>query len=111
MSKLSSLYTITPTHTQLNLSQAVWWVCFLLKSGGTYHTDIKNKLQRDYPNFKLSSCILDQALSLLRNEKLVTTTDQPTGTRGAKRKIYAIAPAGQAMVTDFANLWSKFSNA
>lgn len=103
MNTLSDIYKI-PKHTYLTQQQAIWWVCFLLRSGDTYQAEIQAKLKQ-YPKLKLSTCVLNKALNFMVEKNLVINYQQPIQGRGKARKMYQINAYSCAIVNDFANLW------
>jgi DNA-binding PadR family transcriptional regulator len=102
---LSSLYQ-NPKHTYLTQQQAIWWVCFLLQSGDTYQAKIQADLMQ-YPNLKLSACILNKALKFMVAKKLIISYQQPIKGRGQARKMYQVNSACRAIINDFANMWRE----
>ena len=103
--KISDLYQ---RYTHLSQHQAIWWVCYLLQSGDTYQAKIQVDLMQ-YPDLRLSACVLNKVLKYMVAKKLIISYKQPVKGRGQARKMYQVSPASQAIVKDFANLWKKYS--
>lgn len=108
MKNLSDLYQ-TPKHTHLTQQQAIWWICYLLQSGDTYQAKIQADLMQ-YPNLKLSACVLNKALRYMIAKGLIISYQQPVKGRGQARKMCQVNPACQAIANDFANLWRQYGH-
>ena len=96
-----------PPPTYLCLEQAVCYVLSVLLEGESYATRLIQKLESEYPNYRLSDTVLYAALSFLESEQAVASRLQKVVGRGRPRRMYSVSPQWLDLAQKLAALWKN----
>lgn len=111
--KLDDIYHFfqNPLPTYLSSEQAVGYILSVLLQGESYGTELIQRLESEYPHYRLSDTVLYEALKFLESEKAIIGYWQKVIGRGRPRRMYQVSPQWQAQATELARLWQEFSGA
>ncbi|MBF2027663.1 MAG: helix-turn-helix transcriptional regulator [Oscillatoriales cyanobacterium C42_A2020_001] len=99
---------LPPTH--LNVEQAVCYVLSVLLQEDSYGTELIQKLQLDYPTFRLSDTVLYAALNFLENEQFISGYWKKLEGRGRPRRMLHLNPDVRTQAEELAQLWQVYVN-
>ncbi|MDX2239099.1 MAG: PadR family transcriptional regulator [Leptolyngbyaceae cyanobacterium bins.302] len=108
--KLEDIYTYyqTPQPVFLNQELAVCYVLSVLLEGNSYGTELVQKIEQDYPNYRLSDTVLYAALNFLEEEHCVTGYWQKVEGRGRPRRMYQLTDEMRPRAQELASLWKNY---
>jgi len=95
-----------PPPIYLCQEQAVCYVLSVLLEGESYGTGLIQKLESDYPPYRLSDTVLYAALNFLETEKALVGRTQKVDGRGRPRRMYQISPQWKDEARKLAALWT-----
>jgi DNA-binding PadR family transcriptional regulator len=106
---LEEIYQFFATQPPVHLSceQTVCYVLSVLLEGESYGTGLIQKLESDYPNYRLSDTVLYAALSFLESEQAVASRPQKVEGRGRPRRMYQVNPQWLDEARKLAALWTS----
>ena len=109
--KIEDIYQFfqNPPPTYLSSEQAVGYILSVLLQRESYGTELIQRLESEYPHYRLSDTVLYDALKFLESEKAIIGSWQKVIGRGRPRRMYQISPQWQAQATELARLWQEFS--
>jgi DNA-binding PadR family transcriptional regulator len=93
--------------TYLTQEQAVCYILSVLLSGESYGTELIQKLQSEYPNYRLSDTVLYVALKFLEESGAIAGYWKKVVGRGRPRHMYQLNPQWQDEAQKLAQLWSS----
>jgi DNA-binding PadR family transcriptional regulator len=97
-----------PPPTYLSQELAVCYVLSVLLKGESYGTELIQKLESEYPNYRLSDTVLYSALKFLEDEKAILGYWKKVEGRGRPRRMYQISSEWQAQAQDLSRLWHEY---
>ena len=106
--KLDEIYQFfaSPPVIYLSPEQAVSYVLSVLLSGESYGTELIQKLESEYPNYRLSDTVLYSALKFLEQEEAIVGYWKKVEGRGRPRRMYQVTQEWLVLAQDLAQLWS-----
>ena len=109
--KLEDIYQFfeNPPPTYLSQELAVCYVLSVLLRGESYGTELIQRLESEYPLYRLSDTVLYSALKFLEDEKAITGYWKKVEGRGRPRRMYQISPQWLAQAEDLARLWQEYT--
>ena len=99
-----------PPPTYLSQELAVCYVLSVLLKGESYGTELIQKLEGEYPNYRLSDTVLYSALKFLEDEKAILGYWKKVEGRGRPRRMYQVSPEWQAQAQELSHLWQEYIN-
>jgi DNA-binding PadR family transcriptional regulator len=97
-----------PPPTYLSQELAVCYVLSVLLKGESYGTELIQKLESEYPNYRLSDTVLYSALKFLEDEKAILGYWKKVEGRGRPRRMYQISPEWQTQAQELSHLWQEY---
>jgi len=112
MMKLEDIYQFfqNPPPTYLSQELAVCYVLSVLLRGESYGTELIQRLENEYPLYRLSDTVLYSAIKFLEDEKAIIGYWKKVEGRGRPRRMYQISPEWQAQAENLARLWQEYTN-
>ncbi len=109
--KLEDIYLFfqNPPPTYLSQELAVCYVLSVLLRGESYGTELIQRLEIEYPHYRLSDTVLYTALKFLEEEKAIAGYWKKVEGRGRPRRMYQINPDWQDQAQDLARLWQDYT--
>jgi len=98
-----------PPPTYLNKELAVCYVIFVLLSGESYGTELIQRLESDYPTYRLSDTVLYGALKFLEDERAISGYWKKVEGRGRPRRMYQISPEWVHQAKELAHFWGEYT--
>ncbi len=95
--------------TYLNQELAVCYIMSVLLQGESYGTELIQRLESEYPRYRLSDTVLYSALKFIEKEKAITGYWKKVEGRGRPRRMYQVSPEWQAQAQDLARLWHDYT--
>ncbi len=80
----------------------------VLQQGESYGTELIQKLETEYPTYRLSDTVLYSAIKFLEDQKAITGYWKKLEGRGRPRRMYQVSPEWQTQAQDFASLWRDY---
>jgi DNA-binding PadR family transcriptional regulator len=74
----------------------------------SYGTELIQRLESEYPLYRLSDTVLYSALKFLEDEKAIAGYWRKVEGRGRPRRMYQINPDWLAQAQELANLWRGY---
>lgn len=110
--KLEDIYQFfqNPPPTYLSQELAVCYVLSVLLRGESYGTELIQRLENEYPLYRLSDTVLYSAIKFLEDEKAIIGYWKKVEGRGRPRRMYQISPEWQAQAENLARLWQEYTN-
>jgi len=110
--KLEDIYQFfqNPPPTYLSQELAVCYVLSVLLRGESYGTELIQRLENEYPLYRLSDTVLYSAIKFLEDEKAIIGYWKKVEGRGRPRRMYQISPEWQAQAESLARLWQEYTN-
>jgi DNA-binding PadR family transcriptional regulator len=99
-----------PPPLYLNKELAVCYVLSILLREDSYGTELIQRLEQEYPSYRLSDTVLYTALKFLEDEKSIRGYWQKVEGRGRPRRMYQIHPQWQGRARELADLWDTYSS-
>lgn len=106
--KLEEIYQFftKPPAIYLTQEQAVCYMLSVLLEGESYGTGLIEKLESEYPNYRLSDTVLYAALSFLEAQSAIASRWQKVEGRGRPRRMYQVSPQWFDEAQKLAALWT-----
>ena len=76
----------------------------------SYGTELIQKLESEYPTYRLSDTVLYSAIKFLEEERAVIGYWKKLEGRGRPRRMYQISPEWQTRAEDLSTLWQQYMN-
>lgn len=110
--KLEHIYDFfhNPPATYLNQELAVCYILSTLLQGESYGTELIQRLESEYPIYRLSDTVLYSALKFIEDEKAITGYWKKVQGRGRPRRMYQVRPEWQAQAEALARLWHHYTS-
>ncbi len=96
--------------TYLNAQQAVCYILSVLLKESSYGTELIQRLEREYPIFRLSDPVLYDALNFFFLYIFITSGWQKLQGRGRPRRMLQLNPEVKGRAEDMAQLWLTFAD-
>lgn len=108
--KLEDIYQFfqNPPPTYLSQELAVCYVLSVLLQGESYGTELIQRLESDYPDYRLSDTVLYSALKFLEDEKAIFGYWKKVEGRGRPRRMYQVSPEWSEQAQRLAQLWQSY---
>jgi DNA-binding PadR family transcriptional regulator len=108
--KLEDIYQFfqNPPPTYLSQELAVCYVLSILLQGESYGTELIERLESEFPLYRLSDTVLYNALKFLEDKKGITSYWQKVQGRGRPRRMYHVNPEWQEQAQNLARLWQEY---
>ena len=108
--KLEDIYQFfeNPPPTYLCQELAVCYILSVLQQGESYGTELIQKLEAEYPTYRLSDTVLYSAIKFLEDQKAITGYWKKLEGRGRPRRMYQVSPEWQTQAQDLARLWHDY---
>lgn len=110
--KLEDIYQFfqNPPPTYLSQELAVCYVLSVLVQGESYGTELIQRLESEYPLYRLSDTVLYSALKFLEDEKAIAGYWKKVEGRGRPRRMYRVNSDWQSRAAELARLWQDYTN-
>jgi DNA-binding PadR family transcriptional regulator len=108
--KLEDIYHFfeNPPPTYLCQELAVCYIMHLLLQSESYGTELIQRLETEYPTYRLSDTVLYSAIKFLEDQKAITGYWKKLEGRGRPRRMYQVSPEWQFKAQDLARLWQEY---
>lgn len=108
--KLEDIYQFfqNPPPTYLSQELAVCYVLSILLQGESYGTELIERLESEFPLYRLSDTVLYGALKFLEDRQGITSHWQKVQGRGRPRRMYHVNPEWQDQAQNLARLWQQY---
>ena len=109
--KLEDIYQFfeNPPPTYLCQELAVCYILSVLQQGESYGTELIQKLETEYPAYRLSDTVLYSAIKFLEDQKAITGYwKKLEGRHGRPRRMYQVSPEWQTKAQDLTRLWHEY---
>ncbi len=109
--KIEDIYRFfqNPPLTYLGHELAVGYVLFVLLQGESYGIEILQRLEVEYPTYRLSDTILYSALEFLESEKIINAYWKKVKGQGGTQLIYRLDPEWIFDAAELARLWRDYT--
>ncbi|BAZ70147.1 MAG: PadR family transcriptional regulator [Pelatocladus maniniholoensis HA4357-MV3] len=110
--KLEDIYQFfeNPPPTYLCQELAVCYILYVLLQGESYGTELIQRLETEYPNYRLSDTVLYSAIKFLEDYKAITGYWKKLEGRGRPRRMYQVSSEWTPQAQDLARLWQQYIN-
>ncbi|RAM48296.1 MAG: PadR family transcriptional regulator [Hapalosiphonaceae cyanobacterium JJU2] len=110
--KLEDIYQFfeNPPPTYLCQELAVCYILYVLLQGESYGTELIQRLETEYPNYRLSDTVLYSAIKFLEDNKAITGYWKKLEGRGRPRRMYQVSSEWSSQAQDLARLWQQYIN-
>ena len=108
--KIEDVYQffLDPPPIYLNKELTVCYVLSILLQADSCGTLLIQKLETEYPNYRLSDTVLYAALKFLEDEGAVSSYWKKVEGRGRPRRMYLVCPQWHTQAKELASLWQKY---
>lgn len=100
----------SPPPTYLCQELATCYILYILIHMESYGTELIQKLESEYPTYRLSDTVLYSAIKFLEEERAVIGYWKKLEGRGRPRRMYQISPEWQTRAEDLSTLWQQYMN-
>lgn len=109
--KIEDIYQFfrDPPPLYLNKELTVCYVLFILLQGDSYGTELIQRLEAEYPAYRLSDTVLYSALKFLEDEQAITGYWKKVDGRGRPRRMYIVRSEWQSQAQGLASLWQEYT--
>ncbi|MEA5581901.1 PadR family transcriptional regulator [Nodularia harveyana UHCC-0300] len=109
--KLEDIYQFfeNPPPTYLCQELAVCYILYILLQGESYGTELIQRLETEYPTYRLSDTVLYSAIKFLEDERAITGYWKKLEGRGRPRRMYQVSLEWQEQSGNLAHLWQDYS--
>jgi DNA-binding PadR family transcriptional regulator len=81
---------------------------YVLLQGESYGTELIQRLETEYPAYRLSDTVLYSAIKFLEDERAITGYWKKLEGRGRPRRMYEVSPEWQERSQNLAYLWQDY---
>ncbi|KAF3889363.1 MULTISPECIES: PadR family transcriptional regulator [Nostocales] len=108
--KLEDIYKFfeNPPPTYLCQELAICYILYVLLQGESYGTELIQRLETEYPTYRLSDTVLYSAIKFLEDQKAITGYWKKLEGRGRPRRMYQVSPEWQSQAASLARLWHQY---
>ncbi len=108
--KIEDIYQFfrDPPPIYLNKELTVCYVLSVLLRGDSCGTELIQRLEREYPPYRLSDTVLYSALKFLEDQQAILGYWKKLEGRGRPRRMYLLHPHWQSQAEDLARLWQEY---
>ena len=109
--KIEQIYQFfqDPPATYLNQELAVCYILSVLLEGESYGTELIQRLESEYPLYRLSDTVLYSALKFIEEQHAITGYWKKVEGRGRPRRMYQVNSEYRSQATDLARLWREYT--
>lgn len=109
--KIEDIYQFfqNPPATYLNQELAVCYILSVLSEGESYGTELIQRLESEYPLYRLSDTVLYNALKFIEDQHAITCYWQKVEGRGRPRRMYQINSEWRSQAQELACLWQEYT--
>ena len=109
--KIEDIYQFfqNPPATYLNQELAVCYILSVLLEGESYGTELIQRLESEYPLYRLSDTVLYSALKFIEDQHAITGYWKKVEGRGRPRRMYQLNSEWQSQAADLARLWREYT--
>ncbi|WP_421657700.1 PadR family transcriptional regulator [Leptothermofonsia sp. ETS-13] len=93
----------------LNHELAVCYVAATLLQEDSYGTEMIQRLETEYPGYRVSDTVLYDSLKFLIAEEAITSYLKKVSGRGRPRRMYQIKPEAKEKLQDLARFWHEYN--
>jgi DNA-binding PadR family transcriptional regulator len=97
-----------PPPFYLNKELAVCYVLAVLLDEDSYGTELIQRLETEYPTYRLSDTVLYSALKFLEDKAAITGYWKKVEGRGRPRRMYQVSPDWHPQIEELAHLWYDY---
>lgn len=97
-----------PPPNYLNKELAVCYVLSVLLQGESYGTLLIQRLEKDYPTYRLSDTVLYSALKFLEESKAISGYWKKVEGRGRPRRMYQLRSEWRKKAQELAGFWRDY---
>jgi DNA-binding PadR family transcriptional regulator len=110
--KIDSIYRFFENPTPIYLCQelAVCYILYVSLQEDSCSSELIQRLEDEYPSYRLSDTILYSALKFLEDERAITGYWKRIEKRGRPRRMYQVSPLWQVKAKHLAWLWQDYIN-
>lgn len=108
--KIEDIYQFfqNPPPIYLNKELTVCYILSVLLRGDSYGTELIQRLETQYPAYRLSDTVLYSALKFLEDEQAITAYWKKVEGRGRPRRMYIVRPEWLSQAEELARLWQEY---
>ncbi|MBF2006553.1 PadR family transcriptional regulator [Chlorogloeopsis fritschii PCC 9212] len=108
--KLEDIYKFfeNPPPTYLCQELAVCYILYVVLQGESYGTELIQRLEAEYPNYRLSDTVLYSAIKFLEDHRAITGYWKKLEGRGRPRRMYQVSSEWMSQAQDLARLWQQY---
>ncbi len=99
-----------PPPTYLCQELAICYILSVLLQGESYGTELIQRLETEYPTYRLSDTVLYSAIKFLEDERAINGYWKKLEGRGRPRRMYQVSPEWQVQAQDLTRLWQEYIN-
>ncbi|WP_414551279.1 PadR family transcriptional regulator [Anabaena sp. CCY 0017] len=109
--KLEDIYQFfeNPPPTYLCQELAICYILYNLLQGESYGTELIQRLETEYPTYRLSDTVLYSAIKFLEDERAINGYWKKLEGRGRPRRMYQVSPEWQERSQHLAQLWQDYT--
>jgi len=101
-------FLLIPPPTFIGRELAVCYVLSVLLHGESYGTELIERLEREYPQYRLSDTVLYNALKFLESEKAIASHWEKVLGRGRPRRMYRLNSPWLMQAKKLADFWWEY---
>ena len=101
-------FFLDPPPIYLNKELGVCYVVSVLAKGDSYGTELIQKIEHEYPMYRLSDTVLYSALKFLESENAIRGYWKKVEGRGRPRRMYQLHPDWTNQAQELAQMWRKY---
>ncbi|WP_017715186.1 PadR family transcriptional regulator [Kamptonema formosum] len=108
--KIDDIYQFfqDPPPIYLNKELTVCYILSVLLRGDSCGTELIQRLEREYPLYRLSDTVLYSALKFLEDQQAIRGYWKKVEGRGRPRRMYLVHEHWQSQAEDLARLWQEY---
>jgi DNA-binding PadR family transcriptional regulator len=92
----------------LNDELAVCYIADVLVHGNSYGIELIQRLEKEYPGYRLSDTVLYHGLNFLLEEGVITSYWKNAAGRGRPRRMYQIQSEAEKQAQELSHLWQQY---
>lgn len=109
--KLEDIYQFfeNPPPTYLCQELSVCYILYILLQGESYGTELIQRLETEYPSYRLSDTVLYSAIKFLEDNKAIAGYWKKLEGRGRPRRMYQVCSEWLPQAQKLARLWEQYA--
>ncbi|AKG23895.1 PadR family transcriptional regulator [Calothrix sp. 336/3] len=110
--KLEDIYKFFENPPPIYLCQelAICYILYVLLQGESYGTELIQRLESEYPTYRLSDTVLYSAIKFLEDNKAIDGYWKKLEGRGRPRRMYQISADWLPQAQELGRLWQGYIN-